>query len=317
MKLYYPLISHTKFSRSLSNQTKSSIKVITDSSGITQVILNTPNKLNSLDINMFESLSKTAKSLHKDTYTRVVILRGEGRAFCTGLDMKSVFTDGGIIKNLNHLLNRPSCYKEANINETEQEIQVLEYKDTDQITENKKYENRTRVNQKYFSGIGNLAQDAALLWRDMPIPVLCTLHGMCYGGGLQIALGADMRYSTPDCKISIMESRWGLIPDMSGSITMRELMKMDDMKELTMSGRLIRGIEAHKLGLVTRVVKNPLKEAFKLSRKLIQRDRDSLTMVKKIFQETWIKERIECRKIEENYQRNLLKKWSERKRLEN
>jgi enoyl-CoA hydratase/carnithine racemase len=81
--------------------------------------------------------------------------------------------------------------------------------------------------------IGNLAQDVSYLWRELPVPVIAALHGMCFGGGLQIALGADMRYSTPDCKLSIMEGKWGLVPDMGASIVLRELISIDVAKEVS------------------------------------------------------------------------------------
>lgn len=314
MKSSLPLVRHFKSLRFLTTKSKSPIKIQTDSSGITQIILNTPHKLNSLDMNMFESLAAAANNLHDDTHTRVVILRGEGRAFCTGLDMKSMFKGNGIVKNMNRLLNRPSGYKRAYVAEIEEITETSENENISEIIKNITDKNTSHYNQKYTSGIGNLAQDVAHLWRDLPMPVLCALHGMCYGGGLQIALGADMRYSTPDCKLSIMEAKWGLIPDMSGTITMRELMKMDDIKELTMSGKVIRGIEAQKIGLVTRVVEDPVEEAIKISLELLKRDRDSLEMIKKVLQETWVKGKVECREIEEKYQKQLLKKWNEERK---
>ena len=89
--------------------------------------------------------------------------------------------------------------------------------------------------------------------------------------GLQIALGADMRFSTPDCRLSIMESRWGLIPDMGASVTLRELLRIDVAKELTMTGRIISGAEAEKIGLVTRCVEDPMKEALKVALEIVER----------------------------------------------
>ena len=89
--------------------------------------------------------------------------------------------------------------------------------------------------------------------------------------GLQVALGADFRFSTPDCKLSIMESRWGLIPDMGASVTLRELLRIDVAKELTMTGRIISGLEAEKIGLVTRCVDDPLDEAIKVAKEIIER----------------------------------------------
>ena len=86
-----------------------------------------------------------------------------------------------------------------------------------------------------------------------------------------MALGADFRYSTPDCRLSIMESRWGLIPDMGASVTLRELLRIDVAKELTMTGRIIDGLEAEKIGLVTRCVESPLDEAMKVAKDTIER----------------------------------------------
>lgn len=100
--------------------------------------------------------------------------------------------------------------------------------------------------------ISNLAQDVGYLWRQLPVPVIVSLHGMCYGGGLQIAMGADFRISTPDCKMSIMEAKWGLIPDMSAAVTFRELIRMDVIKELTMTARIFSGQEGKDYGFVTR-----------------------------------------------------------------
>ncbi len=89
--------------------------------------------------------------------------------------------------------------------------------------------------------------------------------------GLQIALGADMRFSTPDCRLSIMESRWGLIPDMGISITLREIVRMDVAKELTMTGRIVSGIEAERFGLVTRCVDDPMEEAIRVANEIVER----------------------------------------------
>ena len=83
--------------------------------------------------------------------------------------------------------------------------------------------------------ISNLAQNVGYIWRDVPAPVIAVTHGYCFGGGFQIALGADFRFSTSDCEFSIMESKWGLIPDMSLTVTLRELVPIDLAKELTMT----------------------------------------------------------------------------------
>jgi enoyl-CoA hydratase/carnithine racemase len=88
---------------------------------------------------------------------------------------------------------------------------------------------------------------------------------------MQIALGADLRFSTPDCKLSIMEARWGLIPDMTASVTLRELVRIDVAKELAMTGKIISGEEGEKLGLVTRCVEDPMEEALKVAKQIVER----------------------------------------------
>lgn len=134
----------------------------------------------------------------------------------------------------------------------------------------------------------NLFQEAAFCWRELPVPVVAVLHGRCYGGGVQIALGADFRFATPDCELSILEAKWGLVPDMSGTITLRELLPIDQAKLLTMTGRMFDGNEALRLGLVTGVSADPHAAALALVEELKQRSPDSVSATKSLFQETWV-----------------------------
>ena len=259
-----------------SSNDSSSTRVITSisSEGIAHVELNRANKLNSLDLKMFESIAKNAQELKTDRSIRAVILSGRGRAFCTGLDVNSMIQSNPM-KVTDRLLERPSGYGE---------------KDNE---------------------IGNLAQDVGYLWRSLPVPVIAVLHGMCFGGGMQIALGADFRIATPDCKLSIMESKWGLIPDMSASITLRELVRMDVAKELTMTGRVISGEEAAQLGLVTRCTEDPLAEAEKLALEIVSRSPDSVALTKKLYHETWVAPEEHCLKVETELQKRLLPSWNQ------
>ncbi len=103
----------------------------------------------------------------------------------------------------------------------------------------------------------NFFQRAAYVWREVPVPVICAIHGIAYGAGLQIALGADLRYATADSRLSVMEIRWGIIPDLAISTTLLGLMAMDKIKELVWSGRIVQGEEACVLGLITAVHENP------------------------------------------------------------
>ena len=170
-----------------SDSTSFRVETTIDSNGIARVCLNRPDKLNALDLRMFEAIAAEATKLKDNKSIRAVILSGKGRAFSTGLDVKAILKSNPK-KTMDRLLERPlGCN-------------------------------------------GNLAQDVGYLWRDLPVPVICVLHGMCFGGGMQIALGADFRFATPDCKLSIMEAKWGLIPDMSASVTLRELVRADVAK---------------------------------------------------------------------------------------
>jgi enoyl-CoA hydratase/carnithine racemase len=135
--------------------------------------------------------------------------------------------------------------------------------------------------------ISNLAQDVGYLWRDVPAPVIVVTHGYCFGGGFQIALGADFRFSTADCEFSIMESKLGLIPDMSLAVTLRELIAIDLAKELTMTARRFNGTEAHEMGLVSRVCDDPMAEAIAFARELAERSPDAVAASKLLFNRTW------------------------------
>lgn len=270
------------------------VKVIYDSedSSIVHVKLNNASKLNALDMPMFEALTETAVSLRDNINVRVVILSGEGRAFSSGLNMKSVLrdVDTGLpsLNNIKRLLERKVKSK------TIQQYPV-------------------HSDQKHneLAAYGNLAQNVGYLWRQLPVPVIAAMHGCCFGGGMQIALGADFRFSTPECKLSIMEAKWGLIPDMSASITLRELINIDIAKELTMTGRVISGTDAANLGLVTRCVEEPVDEAIKVAKEIIERSPDSVAATKRLFQETWMASEKRCLEIETELQLKLLGSWNQ------
>ena len=133
----------------------------------------------------------------------------------------------------------------------------------------------------------NLFQEACWAWRKIPAPVLAVVHGHCYGAGLQLALGADFRISTPDARWSVMEAKWGLIPDMSGVHALSQLVGLDVAKELTMTARTITGEQAHRLGLVTRVAADPHLAAGELIDEILTRSPDSVAATKRIFEDTW------------------------------
>ena len=113
------------------------------------------------------------------------------------------------------------------------------------------------------------------------MPVIAVLHGYCYGGGLRLALAADFRIATPDCELSVMESTWGLIPDMTGTVTLRELVPMDVAKELAMTGRRFDAVEAKALHLVTQVAEQPELAARALADAILARSPDAVSATKR------------------------------------
>ncbi|HAR61042.1 MAG: enoyl-CoA hydratase [Alcanivorax sp.] len=208
---------------------------------IATVSLNRPDKYNGLDLEMMRGLVACAKTIKKIRDVRVVILRGEGKAFCAGLDFATV---------------------------TKTPLKML------------------LAFTKFGVKKTNLFQQACWAWRELPVPVIAVLHGYCYGGGLQLALAADFRIATPDCELSVMESKWGLIPDMTGTVTLRELVPMDVAKELAMTGRRFDAVEAKTLHLVTQVAEQPEQAARALADAILTRSPDAVSATKALFHST-------------------------------
>lgn len=133
----------------------------------------------------------------------------------------------------------------------------------------------------------NNFQEACWGWRRLPVPVIAVVHGHVYGGGLQLAMAADFRFTTPDSQWSVLETKWGLIPDMTGVRTLAEQVGMDTAKLLTMTGDVVSGTEAGRLGLATTVSADPHAEAGKLVDKLLTRSPDAVAAAKRLFGSTW------------------------------
>ena len=133
----------------------------------------------------------------------------------------------------------------------------------------------------------NVAQKVATDWIDLPMPVIAAIHGNCFGGGMQIALGADIRIAAPDAKLSVLEVKWGLVPDMGITSTLPRLLPIDVAKELTFSGRVVSGTEAAQLGLVTRTADDPLAAALELAGSIAARSPDAVRAAKRLYDEMW------------------------------
>jgi enoyl-CoA hydratase/carnithine racemase len=132
-------------------------------------------------------------------------------------------------------------------------------------------------------GIANAVQQAALEWRDLSVPVIAAIHGVALGGGFQIALGADIRYVAPNARLSILEVKWGLVPDMGGIALMRELARSDVVRELAMTGRMFSGVEALTYGFATAVHADPLAAAQATAREIAGRSPDAVRAIKRLL----------------------------------
>lgn len=217
------------------------VRLSIDDNGVAEVALARPEKMNALDAPMFRAIEAVIAQLKQQPGLRVVVLHGEGRGFCGGLDKSrfAVFADGG---------------------------------EDDLIPD---IDARTH-------GPANLAQHLAMGWRELPVPVIAALHGPVIGGGLQVALGADIRLAAPNAQFSALEINWGLVPDMGGHLLLRGLLRDDVARELTYTGRLVSAEEAVSLGLATRLCDDPLAEARKLAQAVAQRSPSAIRAAKRL-----------------------------------
>ncbi|MEZ4333371.1 MAG: crotonase/enoyl-CoA hydratase family protein [Myxococcota bacterium] len=219
---------------------------------VADVRLNRPEKMNAVDPAMWRALSEAGGLLAETKGLRAVVLSGNGRAFCSGLDMASFQTmgrsdaagSGGI-----DLAARPA--------------------DADDDLP------------------GNVFQRAALVWKRLPVPVVAALHGVAFGAGAQIALGADFRIAAPDLRFGVLEIKWGLIPDVGITQTLRDVVRLDVAKELVFTGRIVQAEEALALGLVTRVSNDPLAHATALAQEIASKSPDAIRLGKRLLDASW------------------------------
>jgi enoyl-CoA hydratase/carnithine racemase len=162
------------------------------------------------------------------------------------------------------------------------------------------------VMTRLAEGVPNFFQRASCAWGLVPVPVIAAIHGACYGGGLQIALGTDIRIAAPDARLSVMEVRWGLIPDMGITRSLPRLVGIDVAKELTFTARVVSGEEADRLGIVTRVAANPLAEAHALAADIASRSPDAIRAAKRLYDDAWQSPAAESLTLEAELQRRLI-----------
>lgn len=132
-------------------------------------------------------------------------------------------------------------------------------------------------------GLSNMFQRVSLVWRDVPVPVIAALHGVTFGGGLQIALGADIRIAHPDTKLSVMEMKWGLVPDMGGMVLLPQLLRSDTLRKLTYTADQVSADEAQAIGLVTELADDPRAAALALAEKIAGKSPSAMRAAKRLI----------------------------------
>jgi enoyl-CoA hydratase/carnithine racemase len=219
------------------------------SGGVAHVRLNRPEKKNALDAGMFDGLLMAAQSLREDASVRAVVLSGEGDSFCSGIDLS----------NFGAMASGALNPESESIQETSRDLSAAG---------------------------ANRAQQLAWLWQELPVPVIAAVQGVAYGGGLHIALGADIRLMAPDARIAFVEVTWGLVPDMSGTQALRRLVPLDVAKKLIFTGEVISGRRAVALHLGTELSDRPLGDALELARTIAARSPDAVRAAKKLLNDS-------------------------------
>lgn len=154
--------------------------------------------------------------------------------------------------------------------------------------------------------VANAAQYTTLVWRRLPMPVIAAIHGAAFGGGMQLALGADIRLAAPDAKLSIMEIKLGLIPDMGATVTLKDIVGLDVAKELTFTGRVVDGETAAALRLITRTESDPLAAARELAKEIAGKSPDAIRHAKRLFHTAWAIDEARALNTEAKAQQSLL-----------
>lgn len=205
---------------------------------VAYVTLSRPDKHNALDDAMINAIVAAGEELASSD-ARAVVLAGEGRSFCAGLDMASFAT--------------------------------LMQRDLD-----------TLVMQRTHHD-ANLFQEVAMVWRRLPMPVIAAVQGACFGGGLQLALGADIRIAHPEAQFSVMEMKWGLIPDMGGMALLPQLLRSDVLRRLTYTAEVAAAAQALDWGLVTELSDSPLSRAQALAQQIAGQSPSAIRAAKRLI----------------------------------
>lgn len=223
------------------------VRLTVDDHGVAEVTMVRGDKMNALDASMFQALQDVIVQLERVAHLRAVVLSGEGKAFCAGLDM-----------------GRFAGMANASEGTAGAEGRLLPRK----------------------HGMSNGPQFVAMGWRTLSVPVIAAVHGVAFGGGLQLALGADVRLLAPGTRMSVMELKWGLVPDMAGMALMRGLVRDDHVRELVYTARVVEAEEAVALGLATRICDDPLSAAREMARAIALRSPNAIRAAKRLLNQS-------------------------------
>ena len=204
--------------------------------GVADVRLSRADKMNALDPSMIEGIAAVIDQLAATPGLRAVVLSGEGRAFCAGLDMMSM----------------------AGLAGTDFDVMA-----------------RTH-------GPANVFQHICWGWRALPVPVIAAVHGVVFGGGLQLMSGADVGIARPDTRLSVLEMKWGIVPDMAGFALWPGRVRDDVLRELVFTAREFSGEEAVGFGFVTRTAEDPLTEALALAHEIAGKNPEAIRAAKRL-----------------------------------
>ena len=226
--------------------------------GVADVRLNRPEKRNALDGAMFLALAEAGERMKTEPGLRCVVLSGEGASFCAGLDFGS--------------------------------FQQMSDGDRAGDRGDRAEGERPAGNPASMADgrITHLGQQVAWVWQEVPVPVIAAVHGHALGGGIQIALGADIRIVHPEAQLSVREVHWGLVPDMTGTLTLSRLVRPDVAKELTFTARMVSGSEALALGLATRLSETPREDALAMAAEIAARSPEAVRGAKALFNRLFV-----------------------------
>ncbi len=211
--------------------------------GVADVRLNRPEKLNAVDAAMFGALGEAGDAIGADRSVRAVVISGAGRAFCAGIDLGAL----------------------------------------SQLSDHGGVSLGAALTERPAGRLTNGGQHAVWAWHQIEVPVIAAIQGVAFGAGLQLALGADLRFVHPEAQLSVLEIRWGLVPDMTGTHLLAGLVGPDVAKELTWTGRRVSGVDAVGIGLATRCVDEPYEEAMAVARDVATRSPHAIRAAKALL----------------------------------